>query len=309
VETYGAGAYPIDSVKCWVKQYDGGRRDPTDLSQPGMPVSDVAEAVSQLRREEPFSSTRHIAAQLRLSRKSVKRTLVSVLGMRKFSFRWVPHDLTEFQNAQSVKNSRGLLKVLKVDAKNNFVNIITGDERWYYWSYEHESQWSTSRATVPSRTFQKIDTKKSMFTFIFSECSLLTLNQLPKGQKMNTQYFCDVVLQETRESLTSIPEKSGIEGMMIHLDTWKVHNSARTTLQFQDFQVTRLPHPTYSPDISPCDFWFFGWSKEQMRGSEFHGADEVRSFLLNYFSGELSPGSIRKPDFSRPIWIQTRKAS
>jgi histone-lysine N-methyltransferase SETMAR len=98
---------------------------------------------------------------------------------------------------------------------------------------------------------------------------------------MNSQYFCDAVLQETREALTSIPEKSGIEGMMIHLDNCKVHNSGRTTLQFQDFQVTRLPHPPDSPDISPCDFWFFGWSTEHMRGSEFHAADEVRSFLLN----------------------------
>jgi hypothetical protein len=82
---------------------------------------------------------------------------------------------------------------------------------------------------------------------------------------MNSQYFCDVVFQETREPLRSIPEKSGIEGMMIHLDNCEVHNSGRTTLQFQDFQVTGLPNPPYSPDISPCDFWFFGWSKEQMR--------------------------------------------
>jgi hypothetical protein len=133
VETYGAGAYPIDSVKYWVKQYDGGRRDPTDLSKPGRRVFDVAETVSQLLREQPFSSTKHIAAQLRLSRTSVKRTLVSVLGMRKFSLRWVTHDLTEFHKAQRVKDSRGLLKALKVDAKNDFVNIITGDERWYYW--------------------------------------------------------------------------------------------------------------------------------------------------------------------------------
>jgi hypothetical protein len=194
VETYGAGAYPIDSVKSWVKQYDGGRRDPTDLSKPGRPVSDGAGAVSQLLREEPFSSSRHIAAQLRLRRTSVKQTLVSVLGIRKFSLRWVRHDLTEFQKALRIKDSRGFLKALKVDATNNFVNIITGDESSYYWSYEHQLQWSASRATVPTRTLQKIDTKKSMFTLIFNGYGLLKLNQLPKGQKMNSQYFCDVVI-------------------------------------------------------------------------------------------------------------------
>jgi hypothetical protein len=95
-------------------------------------------------------------------------------------------------------------------------------------------------------------TQKSQCVHLFiSGYGLLTLNQLPKGQKMNSQYFCDVVLQETRESLTSILEKSGIEGIMIHLNDCKVHNSARTTLQFEDFQVTRLPQPPYSPDIWP----------------------------------------------------------
>jgi hypothetical protein len=167
VETYEASAYTIDSVKYWVRQYDGGRRDPIDIPKPGRPVSDIAEAVSQLLREEPFSSTRCIAAQLRLSRTSVKRTLISVLGMKKFSLPWVPHDLTESQKAQSVKDSRMLLKALKADAKNNFVNIITGDESWYYWSYEYQSQWSTSRDTVPTRTLHKIDSKKSMCTLIY----------------------------------------------------------------------------------------------------------------------------------------------
>jgi hypothetical protein len=44
-------------------------------------------------------------------------------------------------------------------------------------------------------------------------------------------------------------------------------------------QITRLPHPAYSPDISPCDFWFFGWTKNEMQGKQFQGPDEVRIFL------------------------------
>jgi hypothetical protein len=110
---------------------------------------------------------------------------------------------------------------------------------------------------------------------------MLALNQLPKGRKLNSQYSCNVVLQETHEAFTSIPEKSGIEGMIIYLDNWQVHNSGRTTPSFHDFQITRLPHFLCSPDISPCDFWFFGWSKEQMGGHKFQGADQVRRFLLS----------------------------
>jgi hypothetical protein len=99
-------------------------------------------------------------------------------------------------------------------------------------------------------------------------------------QKLNSQYISGAILQETKQALRLIPEKNGIKAIMIHLDNCKVGNSARTVLQFDDFQITRLPHPPDSHDISPYDFWFFAWSKDQMRGHEFQGADQIRSFLL-----------------------------
>jgi hypothetical protein len=27
---------------------------------------------------------------------------------------------------------------------------------------------------------------------------------------------------------------------------------------------TRVPHPVYSPEASPSDFWFFAWEKDQV---------------------------------------------
>jgi hypothetical protein len=171
IERYGVEAYTLGSVKYWAREYEGGRRDPTDSPRAGRPVSDLAEAISKFLNEQPFSSTRYIAAQLRTSRNLVKRTLVEVLGMQKFSLRWVPHELTVAQKGQRVADSRRLLQALRADAANEFGNIITADESWYYWSYEHSSQWSTSRDLVPTRTRKKIDSKKSMFTHArLSQC-------------------------------------------------------------------------------------------------------------------------------------------
>jgi hypothetical protein len=34
---------------------------------------------------------------------------------------------------------------------------------------------------------------------------------------------------------------------------------------FASKKMTRIPHPVYSPDMSPCDFWFFGCAKEQLK--------------------------------------------
>jgi hypothetical protein len=66
-----------------MREYDGDRREPTDQSGPGRTCSDIAEIISQVLVEEPFSSPQHIAAQLRTSRALVKRTLTEVMGMKK----------------------------------------------------------------------------------------------------------------------------------------------------------------------------------------------------------------------------------
>jgi hypothetical protein len=105
-----------------------------------------------------------------------------------------------------------------------------------------------------------------MFTVLFSGDGLLVLDDLQRGLKMNSQYFCEVVREEARMAVITITKKSGIEEVMIHMEYCKVHNSAKTTKQLEKLQVTRLPYPPYSPDISPCDVWLFGWNKDVMQG-------------------------------------------
>jgi hypothetical protein len=40
-----------------------------------------------------------------------------------------------------------------------------------------------------------------------------------------------------------------------------------------------MPHPPYSPDISPCNFWLFGTSKEILRDREFSSNDEIENAI------------------------------
>jgi hypothetical protein len=63
-----------DFLKDWVRESDSGRRDPTDLSKTGTPPSGIAEALSKVLDEQPFSSTKYIAAQLQSSSELVKRS-------------------------------------------------------------------------------------------------------------------------------------------------------------------------------------------------------------------------------------------
>jgi histone-lysine N-methyltransferase SETMAR len=43
-------------------------------------------------------------------------------------------------------------------------------------------------------------------------------------------------------------------------------------------------HPPDSPDLSPCDFWFFGMVKENIKDREICSAQEIVSRLSNAWS-------------------------
>jgi hypothetical protein len=124
----------------------------------------------------------------------VKKTLVKVSGMKRISLRWVPHELTVAEKHKRVADSWILLQTRIADAPNEFTNIITADESWHHWFYQHSSEWSTSRDLVPTRTLQKIDSKKSMFPLIFSGHGLLALDKLPEGCMMNSHQMAEAVL-------------------------------------------------------------------------------------------------------------------
>jgi hypothetical protein len=44
-----------------------------------------------------------------------------------------------------------------------------------------------------------------------------------------------------------------------------------------------LPHPAYSPDITPRDFYFFPNLKEDVRGQKFNSDEEVKATVHWWF--------------------------
>jgi hypothetical protein len=75
-----------------------------------------------------------------------------------------------------------------------------------------------------------------------------------------------IVLKRPKRAVIAITGKTGIERMLIHLADRKGHNSTRTTERLDEFQVTLLPHPPYSLDISSSDFSSLSRGKNAMRG-------------------------------------------
>jgi hypothetical protein len=63
------------------------------------------------------------------------------------------------------------------------------------------------------------------------------------------------------------------------MDNSMCHNDSKVVSKFDKDHIARLPHPSYSPDLSPCDFWLFGMLKGILKDREFHLHDETEEAI------------------------------
>ena len=57
-----------------------------------------------------------------------------------------------------------------------------------------------------------------------------------------------------------------------HQDNTPVHNSILITDYLTKMGIKTVPHPPYSPDLAPCDFWLF----PKLRGCRYETIEEMK---------------------------------
>jgi hypothetical protein len=243
----------VDVCKYWCRKFKAGDFSMDDRLRPGRPPIKLSGAIMSLLSDEPFLSTRVLAVRLSSTHQTIKRVLVSDLGTRKFGRRWIPHDLSEANRREGALKANLLLEELRADEGNEFANTMTGDESWFFLSYESDSMFASTRDEVIPRTSQKFGSEKIMVT-IFSGTQLMCLDYLPRGQKFNKLYFKDVILHQIGRALNRGRGQSRTKSMRIHMDNARVQAAGDCIAEIQRLKMTRFSQPAYRPDLSPCDF-------------------------------------------------------
>jgi histone-lysine N-methyltransferase SETMAR len=62
------------------------------------------------------------------------------------------------------------------------------------------------------------------------------------------------------------------------MDNSMRHNGHQVVDELRRLKILRAPHPPYSPDISPCDFWMFVDFvdlKRKLRDCHLQGPEEI----------------------------------
>ena len=57
-----------------------------------------------------------------------------------------------------------------------------------------------------------------------------------------------------------------------------------TVIESLEFQI--IPHPPYSLDLAPCDFFLFSKLKEHFKGKQFNSDEKVKAEVKRWFNAQ-----------------------
>jgi histone-lysine N-methyltransferase SETMAR len=228
--------------------------------------------VEQLVMEDRRATVEEIAESLGMSVGTVHRILHEHLGMVKVSARWIPKLLSLQQKVDRVNICKQLLQDYENDLDGFYARLVTGDESWFHY-YEPESkvqsmQWKHPDSPAPVKPLATPSAGKRMATVFWDSKGILLIEWLPQGETINSNYYINV-LEKLRDAIKTTRRGKLSKKILLHHDNAKPHTSVTTAAATRRLGFEVLPHPAYSPDLAPSDYWLFGPMKNALRGKRY----------------------------------------
>jgi histone-lysine N-methyltransferase SETMAR len=107
---------------------------------------------------------------------------------------------------------------------------------------------------------------------------------LEKCRKFNAGYYIAEIL-EPWSQWCSIEAADNERKLLVHADNARQHTAKLSTQCFNENRMKSAPHPPYSPDLAPSDFYLFGSVKRCLAGLSFEDADQLLTAIEGVLEG------------------------
>ena len=264
-----APSYP--TVVMWARRFREGREDVNDDPRFGRPVSELTDENIELVREvinnDPHSTYDDIIAETFLSHGTIERIIHDCLKMKKITSRWVPHQLTDEQKQERVQLCRENLAKFR-DGSWRLCDIITGDETWIYHRQIHRkstnASWvgeDESPTTIVRRgKFEP----KNLFSIFFKSNGPVLIHAVDEGKTIDHNYYIENCLKPVVKEIWKQRKSAGTKGIKLLHDNARPHIHSDVINYLTEEGIIIMPHPPYSPDLAPCDYWLNDYIKRNL---------------------------------------------
>jgi histone-lysine N-methyltransferase SETMAR len=113
-----------------------------------------------------------------------------------------------------------------------------------------------------------------MFELFFNSSGIVHLEFIPEGGTVNKHRYKEILHRLHNSIHRKCPELWYRKNWLLLHDSAPAHRSVLVQEKLPK-QVTVFPHPPYSPDLAPCDFFFFHRLNKKLCGCRFQLAEEI----------------------------------
>lgn len=269
----------------WFKRFSSGNLRLEDKERPGRPVVWDIEKTKNTVESNPCTSTRQLSNTLGPSKSTVHRHLIT-LGKVNKCCRVVPHDLNEEQAQRRIEVCRQLLNFPKDD---RFLRkIITCDEKWIYFHNPNMQRQWLDKCQLPKPVPKRERFEKKVLLCVWWNYEGLIYYELvPDGLTINSDTYCQQ-LEKVYEILKKkYPSMINRKAALLQQDNARPHTAKRTKEKIKELEAFELlPHPAFSPDLAPSDYYLFRSMAQFFRGRNFQSIEEVDTAVTEFFASK-----------------------
>ncbi|UYV63689.1 hypothetical protein LAZ67_2005309 [Cordylochernes scorpioides] len=283
-EAFGDAALSCSSTFEWFSRFLKGREKVNDDQNTGSPRSLRCEEnklkIKELIKSNRIISIKDLSSETGLSVGLCHQIVTKDLDMIRTSSKFVPRILTEEQKEVRMDVCKNMIEMTRTDPEW-MQKIITGDETWVY-QYDPEtkrqsSQWIERGEPKPKKArFAKSKVKTLLVNF-FDINGLVHHEFIPFGRTINQEVYLGIMRRLREAGRLKRPERWQNNDWILHVDNARSH-TAHVVLQFLAKHSTiHIPHPPYSPDLAPNDFFLYSILKMKLKGRKFDNVDMIQA--------------------------------
>lgn len=283
-KAWGDNTANVRTVQFWFQKFRNGDFSLQDREGRGRPSEVDNDELKALVEQDPRQTIRQLANRLNVGIATIHLHIQQIGKVKKMD-KWVPHELNENQKNRRLEVCFSLIARNKIEP---FLHrIITCDEKWILYDNRRRSgQWLDHDEAPQHFPKPNLHPKKVMVTVWWSSAGIIHYNFLNQGDAITADKYCSeiqIMHDKLRQKQPSLVNRKG--PILLH-DNARPHVAQQTLQKLNELQYEILPHPPYSPDISPTDFHLFKHLDHFMTNKTFKDKAAVENAFKEFIDSK-----------------------
>lgn len=284
-EAYGGHTPSISTCEYWFRRFKSGDFDTDDKERSGQPKKFEDEELEALLDEDPCQTLQELSKSLGVDLSTVGRRL-KAMGMISKQGNWVPYDLKPRDLERRLMTCEQLLARQK--RKGFLHRIVTGDEKWiHYDNPKRKKSYGYPGHASSSTPRPKIHGSKLMLCIWWDQFGVIYYELLKPNETITGEVYRRQLMRLSRALKEKRPQfEQRHDKVILQHDNARPHVAKPVKTYLETLKWDVLPHPPYSPDIAPSDYYLFRSMSHGLADQHFTSYEETKKWIDSWIASK-----------------------